>query len=190
MNFKPNNLIPHNVMSGLFFIILLFSFYLFLAGHNAPGGGFIAGLMTAGAITFLYVTFASRLEKREILFYFKYLIPLGLFCAVGCGLGGILFGRPFLTHTFGYFHVPVFGEIELATVLIFDFGVYLTVIGGLVTIIAAIGEHEYEDAVKLHHKHIRQRQLRFRRFLVVPDAMQQRIIKQFKYKGGATIWRH
>jgi multisubunit Na+/H+ antiporter MnhB subunit len=62
MNFKLNNLIPHHVMQGLFFFILLFSFYLFLAGHNAPGGGFIAGLMSAAAIVFLYVTFASRLS--------------------------------------------------------------------------------------------------------------------------------
>jgi multisubunit Na+/H+ antiporter MnhB subunit len=129
-------------MSIIFFIILLFSVYLFLAGHNAPGGGFIAGLMSAGAVSFLYVTFASRVEKRNILIYIQYLIPLGLLCTVGCGLGGVLFGYPFLTQAFGYFYLPVFGKIELATAIIFDLGVYLTVVGGVVTIVAAIGKQK------------------------------------------------
>ena len=142
-DFKPNNLIPHSVMQDLFFFILLFSFYFFLAGHNAPGGGFISGLMTAGAVVFLYVTFAARFQKRDILFHFKYLIPLGLFFAVGCGLGAIVFGYPFLTQTFGYFDLPLFGEIELATALIFDLGVYLTVVGGVFTIVTSIGNHEH-----------------------------------------------
>ena len=142
MNQKPNNLIPHSVMQGLFFFIILFSVYLFWAGHNAPGGGFIAGLMTAGAIAFLYVTFASRFERKDILFHFRFLIPMGLLCAVGCGLGAVLLGHPFLSHTFGYFHVPLFGKLELATATIFDLGVYLTVVGGVLTIVTVIGNHE------------------------------------------------
>ena len=141
MNVRPNNLISQRVMGIIFFIILLFSFYLFFAGHNAPGGGFVAGLMSAGAISFLYVTFASRLEQRNILYIIRYLIPLGLLCTVGCGLGGVLLGYPFLTQTFGYFNLPVLGEIELATAVIFDLGVFFTVVGGVVSIVAAIGEH-------------------------------------------------
>jgi multisubunit Na+/H+ antiporter MnhB subunit len=143
MNSRPNNIIPHSVMNALFFFLILFSLYLFLAGHNAPGRGFIAGLVTAGAIAFLYVTFASRFEQKHSVLYFKHLIPIGLLCAMGCGLGGILFGRPFLTHTFGYFNLPIFGEIELATAVIFDLGVFLTVVGGVLVIVTSIGNHDY-----------------------------------------------
>jgi multisubunit Na+/H+ antiporter MnhB subunit len=129
-------------MGIIFFIILLFSFYLFFAGHNSPGGGFIAGLLSAGAVSFLYVTFASRMEKRNILIYIQYLVPLGLLCVVGCGLGGVLLGYPFLTQAFMYYQIPMLGEIALATAVIFDLGVYFTVVGGVVTIVAAIGKHE------------------------------------------------
>ena len=144
MSFKPNDLIHHRVAQGLFFFILLFSFYLFLVGHNAPGGGFIAGLMSAGAIVFVYITFASRLKIKVLLSLFKYFISLGLLCAVGCGLGAIVFGYPFLTHTFRYFSLPFFGKIELTTAIIFDLGVYLTVVGGVLVIVMSIGNHGHE----------------------------------------------
>jgi multisubunit Na+/H+ antiporter MnhB subunit len=142
VNFKPNNLILYNVIQGLFFFIILFSLYLFLAGHNAPGGGFIAGLMTAAGIVFLYITFPARFKRKDIVL-FKRLIPLGLLCAIGCGLGAIVLGYPFLTQTFAYFDIPLFGEIELATAVIFDLGVYLMVVGGVLTIVISIGSHEH-----------------------------------------------
>ena len=141
MNFKPNYLIYHRVVQGIFFFILLFSFYIFWVGHNAPGGGFIAGLMSAGAVVIVYLTFASRLEIKKLLSLFTYFVPMGLFCAVGCGLGAIVFGYPFLTHTYGYFTLPLLGTIELATAVIFDLGVYLTVVGGVLTIVTSIGNH-------------------------------------------------
>jgi len=144
MKFTPNDLIHHRVVQGIFFFILLFSFYIFWVGHNAPGGGFIAGLMSAGAVVIVYVTFASRLKIKELLSLFTYFIPLGLLCAVGCGLGATVFGYPFLTHTFGHFSLPFFGEIELATAIIFDLGVYLTVLGGVIVIVISIGGHGYE----------------------------------------------
>jgi len=141
MKFKPNNLIYHHVIQGLFFFIVLFSLYLFLAGHNAPGGGFIAGLMSAGAIVFLYVTFPARFEKIRVLSMFKHLIALGLLCTVACGIGAMVLGYPFLTQAFGYFSLPVLGKTELATAVIFDLGVYLTVVGSVLTIVISIGRH-------------------------------------------------
>jgi len=145
MKFKRNDLIHHRVVLGLFFFIFLFSVYLFLVGHNAPGGGFISGLMSAIAIVLLYITFASRFNIGTILSLFKYCIALGLFFAVGCGLGSMMFGYPFLTQAFEYFNVPFFGEVELATALIFDLGVYLTVVGGVLVIVISIGNHGHEN---------------------------------------------
>ena len=145
LKFKRNDLIHHRVVLGLFFFIFLFSIYMFLVGHNAPGGGFIAGLMSAIAIVLLYITFSSRFKIGAILSLFKYFIALGLTFAVGCGLGAMAFGYPFLTQGFEYFDVPFFGTIELATAVIFDLGVYLTVIGAVLVIVISIGNHGYEN---------------------------------------------
>jgi len=142
---KRNNLIYHRVVRGLFFFIFLFSLYIFWVGHNAPGGGFIAGLMSGIAIVLLYITFSSRFKIGAILSLFKYFIALGLAFAVGCGLGAAVLGYPFLTHTFGHFQLPFFGEIELATAAIFDLGVYLTVVGVVLVIVISIGNHGYEN---------------------------------------------
>lgn len=142
MNEKSNNIILRTVATRVVYIIFLFAVYLFFAGHNAPGGGFIAGLMTACGIVLLYVTNGSSFLKERLHYDTKKLIPLGLFFAAGCGLGGVLFRYPFLTHTFFELHLPLFGEVELATAAIFDFGVYLCVVGAVVTIITAIGEHK------------------------------------------------
>ncbi|MDO4581677.1 MAG: Na(+)/H(+) antiporter subunit B [Bacillota bacterium] len=134
------NLILTTVVSWVIYIILAFALYLFWNGHNAPGGGFIAGLMMAAVVVLMYVSQGSKFIKQTLRFDFKYLIGIGLLFALGCGLGGMFFGDPFLTHTFQHVSLPFFGDIELATATIFDFGVFLVVTGGCVTIITAIGE--------------------------------------------------
>lgn len=73
---------------------------------------------------------------------FTLLIPIGLSFAVGTGLGSFIFNVPFLSQTFGYFHLPIFGEIELATAMIFDIGVYFTVVGVMMTIILTIANDQ------------------------------------------------
>lgn len=137
---KDNSVILDTVVGWVVYIILIFAIYLFWTGHNAPGGGFIAGLMTAAVVVLMYVAFGSKFIRNTMKFDFKYLIAVGLTFSLGCGLGGLLFGDPFLTHTFGEFHLGALGDIELATAAIFDLGVYLTVTGGCVTIITSIGE--------------------------------------------------
>jgi|GEM_PF-29475 len=139
---KGNNLILNTVVGWVVYVILVFAIFLFWTGHNAPGGGFIAGLMCAAVVVLLYVSFGSSFVRNTLRFDFKYLIAVGLTFSLGCGLGGLLFGDPFLTHTFGTFHLGALGELELATAAIFDLGVFLTVTGGCVTIITSIGESE------------------------------------------------
>jgi monovalent cation:proton antiporter len=140
---RINDVILQTVTKAVAFIILAFSVFIFFAGHNNPGGGFIGGLMTASAFILLYLAFDIEGMKKVIPFDFIRMTALGLLIAVGTGMGSFLFGEPFLSHAFGYFDLPLFGEdTELATAVLFDIGVYLTVIGITMTIILTIGEDQ------------------------------------------------
>lgn len=139
---KTNDLILQTLAKLFVFVIITFSFYIFLAGHNNPGGGFIGGLMTSSALILLVLAFDWQVLNTVIPIDFKIIIALGLLIAVGNGLGSILFGVPFLTHTFGYFDLPLLGKTELATATIFDTGVYLVVVGVTMTILQSIKESE------------------------------------------------
>jgi multicomponent Na+:H+ antiporter subunit B len=139
---KTNDLILKTTTNIIVFIILAFSFKLFLAGHNMPGGGFIGGLMTAGAIILMYLTYGLGPIKRVIRVPFTVLIAGGLAVAVATGVGSFIFDQPFLSQTDGYFYLPILGKTHLATAVLFDIGVYLTVIGVTMTIILSIAEDQ------------------------------------------------
>ena len=66
------------------------------------------------------------------------LIGWGVLIAGLTGLGSLLFGQPFLTSAFDYFHLPVVGEFELATAMLFDVGVALTVVGAVMLALAQL----------------------------------------------------
>ncbi|WP_059041971.1 Na(+)/H(+) antiporter subunit B [Paenibacillus rubinfantis] len=137
---KPNDVILRSVTRVAAVIILTFSIYLFMSGHHHPGGGFIGGLSTASAIVLLYLSFGIEKVRENIRLDFKKLAAIGVLVAVGTGLAGIVFGQPFLTQTFGHVDLPIFGDTELASALIFDTGVALAVIGTAVNIILSISE--------------------------------------------------
>ena len=139
---KPNDMMLQVSMRLITLIIFAFSFYLFFAGHNNPGGGFIGGLMTASAILVLYIAFDIKTISKAIPFNFTTMIGVGLLLAAVTGLASIFLGYPFLTQFFGYFQFPVFGEVELTTALPFDLGVYLVVVGSCPDIILAIAEDD------------------------------------------------
>lgn len=137
---KPNDVILHTVTKIAVIIIFTFSIYLFYGGHHNPGGGFIGGLSVASGITLLFLTFDIETVRKNIPFDFKNIAAIGVLIAIFTGMGGLFFGQPFLTQTFGYFDLPIFGETELATALLFDTGVALAVIGTAVTIILTISD--------------------------------------------------
>lgn len=141
-NRKPNNMMLQTSMRFITIIVFAFSFYLFFAGHNAPGGGFIGGLMTASAILVLYLAFDLKKMNKAIPIDFTIIIGIGLLVAVATGITSMLFGYPFLTQFFDYFHFPFFGEVELTTALSFDLGVYLVVVGAAMSIILVIAEDD------------------------------------------------
>lgn len=137
---KINDLILQSVTKVVVFIILTLSLYLFFSGHNNPGGGFVGGLVLAAAIVLLCLAFDIETVKKGIPVDFKHVAALGAFIVVASGLSAALFGKPFLNQTFKIIELPFFGDVELATVTIFESGVALAVVGVVVTIILSISE--------------------------------------------------
>lgn len=139
---KINDVILHTVTKIVVFIILTFGVYLFLSGHNTPGGGFIGGLVLASAIVLLYLSNDIKTVQKRLPLDFKLVAATGVLLSTGTGLGSLLFGAPFMSQTFAYFDLPFFGKTELTTVTIFEAGVALAVVGVVVTIILSISEDE------------------------------------------------
>lgn len=137
---QTNFLMLHTITRIVSFIVISFSVYLFFAGHNAPGGGFIGGLMMAGALILLYVSFDLDKIKKVLPFDYTVIIGWGLLIAILTGLNSMLFGDPFLTQYFEYYQVPVLGEVELTTALPFDLGIYLVVVAVSLLTILSIAE--------------------------------------------------
>jgi len=128
------------ISQSLLPLALLVSFYIFLRGHNMPGGGFIAGLITSVALIQQYIAHGVDWVKPRIKVDYQILIALGVLIATLTGIGSWFFDRPFMTTWFDYFDIPFIGEIELASALIFDLGVYLTVVGATLLILANLGK--------------------------------------------------
>ncbi|MBN2973274.1 monovalent cation/H+ antiporter subunit A [Roseomonas aeriglobus] len=119
-------------------LALLVGLYIFLRGHNQPGGGFIAALVFSIAILLQYLAsgFDWTDERRRIGEH--PLIATGVLIAAATGLGALVFGAPFLSSTFGYFHIPLVGEVELATAMLFDLGVTCVVVGAVMMALAQL----------------------------------------------------
>lgn len=139
---RVNDVILQTAAVIIFFIIIIFSINLFFSGHYSPGGGFVGGLMTAAALVLLLLAFDSKTLATVLPFDYRKMTALGLFIAILTALHSVLFDRPFLTHAYDKFDLPLLGEETLHTAIAFDLGVYLVVIGVTMTIIQTIGESE------------------------------------------------
>jgi multicomponent K+:H+ antiporter subunit A len=124
-------------------LALVASAYIFWRGHNLPGGGFIAGLITAVALVLQYM--ANGQGRAEVVLRagggrrFTRWIGAGLGIAWLTGVGSFLFGRPFLTSAHGHPNLPLLGELPLASAALFDLGVYVTVVGATMLMLSALG---------------------------------------------------
>ncbi|MGB1290811.1 MAG: hydrogen gas-evolving membrane-bound hydrogenase subunit E, partial [Pseudoalteromonas sp.] len=129
-----------SISQSLLPLALLVSAYIFLRGHNLPGGGFIAGLVTSIAFILQYMARGSVWITSRFDVNYRKIIASGIAIAMFTGLGSWVFGRPFLTTWFDYFDIPFVGKTELASAIIFDLGVYLTVVGATLMILASLGK--------------------------------------------------
>jgi multicomponent K+:H+ antiporter subunit A len=127
------------VARGLVPFALLVSAYFFLRGHNLPGGGFIAGLITALGLLLASVAGGEGVSGAERrIRQLHWMLGAGLGISVLTGIGSWAFGYPFLTSAFGHPILPVLGELPLATAALFDLGVYLAVVGATVLALSGI----------------------------------------------------
>ena len=129
-------------------IILLTAISLLFQGHNLPGGGFIGGVLTATAFVLVYVTYGLDFLRKvlldrpefDVVGAYRWLFSAGLAIALVAGLAPILFGFPFLTQGVLFLSgLPLYHEFEVATAFAFDLGVYLVVVGALLTVLAEVG---------------------------------------------------
>ncbi|MGV3569741.1 MAG: monovalent cation/H+ antiporter subunit A [Ramlibacter sp.] len=133
-------------------LALAVSAYIFWRGHNLPGGGFIAGLVTAAALVLQYMASGqSQAEARlggDTSVRFTRWIASGLALAGLTGVGAFAFGQPFLTSAYAHPVLPILGEVGLATAALFDLGVYFTVVGATLLLVSTLGAASKEGAAR------------------------------------------
>jgi multicomponent Na+:H+ antiporter subunit B len=122
-------------------LMVVFSIFVLLRGHNEPGGGFIGGLIAASALAIYGIACGVSHVRRAIYFHPMNLAGFGVFLGTLAGLASIFFGVPFMTGLWTY---PVlFGvEVPLSSVLFFDIGVYFVVVGSITSIALALEERD------------------------------------------------
>jgi multicomponent K+:H+ antiporter subunit A len=121
-------LLPISAIVSLFFL---------LRGHDAPGGGFVGGLIIATAFIVQYMISGTHWVESRIRLHPQYWIAAGLLCAAGAGAGAWLASRNFLSSLRWDLQLP-FMEVHLSSTLLFDLGVYLLVVGGTALILIAL----------------------------------------------------
>ena len=122
-------------------LMVLFSIFVLLRGHNEPGGGFIGGLIAASALAIFGIACGVASVRRAIVFHPMRVSGFGLFLSALAGLPSIFKAQAFMTSQ--WLEVHVFGvEVALSTPLFFDIGVYLVVVGAIGSIALALEERE------------------------------------------------
>ncbi|MGH1414051.1 MAG: monovalent cation/H+ antiporter subunit A [Pelagimonas sp.] len=112
-------------------VVLMVGFYIFLRGHNEPGGGFIAGLVVSIAVVMQYMASGFSWTSARLRYPYHGVIGAGVLVAGLTGIGSWFVGKPFLTSDFTYVRIPPFEKFELATAALFDVGVFLAVVGAV-----------------------------------------------------------
>ena len=112
-------------------VVLMVGFYIFLRGHNEPGGGFIAGLIVSIGVVMQYMASGFSWTSARLRYPYHGVIGAGVLIAGLTGIGSWFFGKPFLTSDYTYVRIPPFEEFELATAALFDLGVFLAVVGAV-----------------------------------------------------------
>jgi multicomponent Na+:H+ antiporter subunit B len=124
----------------LFTLLLLFAVFILLRGHNEPGGGFIAGLVTAGAFALYAIAYDVAAARHALHLEPRTLIAVGLLLAGGVGVLPLFSAEPFLTGKWISLNGVEGEAIKVGTPVIFDIGVFLVVIGVALGIILALAE--------------------------------------------------
>lgn len=130
--------IPALMMAMLFPVIGAAAVFLLLRGHDLPGGGFVAGVTMAVAFILQYMARGTIWVEARLRVLPVRWMGIGLLLAVGIGAAAWVFNRPFLSSSFSYAEIPLIGAVPLASVFLFDLGVFALVVGATVLMLIAI----------------------------------------------------
>lgn len=139
---RTSTLILQTAALAIMPLQLMFSVFLLLRGHNEPGGGFIGGLVAASAFVLYAFTFGADSTRKLLRAKPQDLLAAGLLLGLASTLPALMAGQPMLTAHWWQLPLPGEGYLKLSTVLIFDIGVYLAVLGTLMTFVIGLMEVE------------------------------------------------
>ena len=147
--FNPSPLMFRMTASWVLPIALVVSLYIFLRGHNYPGGGFIAGLITSMALVIQYIALgqdqAEHMLKAKSGRLYEVWIGLGLLIAGLTGVAAWFWNRPFLTSAHVYVESDIFDTFHFASAAGFELGVYATVVGSTMLLISVLGDSRHSN---------------------------------------------
>jgi len=149
-------LLPHGTMRVpavlgrlLMPVAAVIAVFFLLRGHDAPGGGFVGGLVMATAFVVQYMVGGTQWVESRMRIHPQYWISAGLLAAGGAGVAAWLWGREFLTSLEADLHLPLLGTLHLSSTLLFDIGVFLLVVGSATLILVAIAH----QSLRTHRRH-------------------------------------
>ena len=131
-------LVPATLARLLLPVCGLVAAYLFLRGHNEPGGGFVAGLVVSIGFIIQYMVAGTRWVEAHLHLPVLRWIGVGLLLAMATGLGSMALGYPFMTTHTAHLHLPLLGDIHFASATFFDLGVFAVVVGSTLLVLTAL----------------------------------------------------
>ncbi|HEY0288823.1 MAG TPA: monovalent cation/H+ antiporter subunit A [Pseudomonas sp.] len=131
-------MVPAVLVRLLLPVAFVVSMYLFMRGHNQPGGGFVAGLVMSVAFILQYMVAGTQWVEAQMSLRPLRWMGTGLMFALATGLGSMVLGYPFMTTHTAHMHLPLLGDVHVASALFFDIGVYAVVVGSTLLILTAL----------------------------------------------------
>jgi multicomponent K+:H+ antiporter subunit A len=147
-------MLPAVIVQLLLPVAGMVAVFFLLRGHNEPGGGFVAGLIVTTAVILQYLVGGTGWAESRTRIHPQYWIAVGLLCAAGAGVSAWLAPRQFLSALTWHTTLPVIGELHLSTVLLFDLGVFLLVVGAAVLILVALAHQSRRGHRKAAATHV------------------------------------
>lgn len=135
-----NSLILQTTTRLLVSLMLLFSIFVLLRGHNDPGGGFIGGLIAASAFAIHAIAFGAGAARRALRADPRAIAGCGLFVAAVSGLPALVLGQPYMTGLWWFPDLGEVGKLPFGTPVLFDIGVYLVVVGAVACLALTLEE--------------------------------------------------
>ncbi len=136
-----NSIILNAATRLLVALLLLFSVYMLLRGHNLPGGGFIGGLIGATGFVLYAMAHGAEPARAALRFEPQNIAMTGLGIALAAGVYAVFFGEAFFTGQWWFIGATEDDKgLPISSVLVFDIGVYLVVLGSILTLVLALEE--------------------------------------------------